>query len=156
MKILKWVVFVMLLTSIGCTRTARLYPINPLNSSAPVIVGKIHGGWRPAGDVSFTLAGGEVCRGRWNLVPLPNATHTASPSPLAPVWDQIYGSGYYTAHVLGTRYYAHAVVKGNRGTTLNLEFHQAATAITPDTNAIAGIVGVAKDSNNSVYKLTFD
>lgn len=149
-------VITVLLVSVSCTRTARLYPVNPINASAPVIVGKIHGGFRPTGDVSFTLAGGEICKGKWNLVPLPNATHAAAPSPLASLWDQVYGPGYYTAHVLGTRLYAQALVKGNRGTTLTLEFHQAVTATTPDTNAIAGIVGVAKDSNNNIYKLTFD
>lgn len=145
-----------LLICVGCTRTARLYPVNSINASAPVIVGKIHGGFRPTGDVSFMLAGGEVCKGKWDLVPLPNATHAASPSALAPIWDQVYGPGYYTAHVLGTRLYAQSLVKGNMGTSLTLEFHQAATATTPDTNAIAGVVGVAKDSSNNVYKLTFD
>ena len=58
--------------------------------------------------------------------------------------------------MLGTRLYAQALVKGTRGTILTLEFHQAVTATTPDTNAIAGVVGVAKDSNNNVLKLTFD
>src|SRR5438874_5359943 len=140
----KLLVFAALLTTIGCTRTARLYPIEPLNTSAPVIVGKIHGAMR-SGDISFTLADGEVCKGKWALVPLPSSTSKAAPSQLAPVWDQVYGSGYYLAHVLGTRMYAQALAKSSRGTTLTIEFHQSATATTPQTNAIAAIRGIAKD-----------
>jgi hypothetical protein len=155
MERLKWVLLAVLLATAGCTRTARLYPVEPLNTSAPVIVGKIHGAVR-SGDVSFTLADGEVCKGQWNLVPLPSSTSKAAPSLLAPIWDQVYGSGYYVAHVLGTRWYAQAVAKGSRGTTLSLEFHQSATATTPNTDAIAAVRGVAMDSNNRIYKLTLD
>jgi hypothetical protein len=152
---LKWFVFAILLASVACTRTARLYPVAPINASAPVIVGKIHGAFS-AGTVSFTLPDGEVCKGHWTLVPLPNSTGKNAPSELGPVWDQVYGSGYYLAHVVGTRLYARAAAVGNRGTTLYIEFHQSATAVAPNTNTVASIKGVAKDNSNNIFKLTFD
>jgi hypothetical protein len=72
------------------------------------------------------------------------------------VWDQVYGSGYYLAHVVGTRFYAKAEARGNRGTTLDMEFYQSATAETPDANSVNSIEGVARDNGNNRYKLTFD
>ncbi len=152
---LKWFVCAMLLASVACTRTARLYPVAPINASAPVIVGKIHGALQ-AGTVSFTLPDGEVCKGRWALVPLPSSTGKDTPSDLGPVWDQVYGSGYYLAHVVGTKLYARALAVGNRGTTLHIEFHRSSTAVARNTDAVDSIKGVAKDNSNNIFKLTFD
>jgi hypothetical protein len=155
MATLKWLLFATLLASVACTRTARLYPVAPANASAPVIVGKIHGAF-DAGTVSFSLPDGEVCKGRWTLVPLPNSTGKDAPSQLGPVWDQVYGPGYYLAHVVGTRLYARALAVGNRGTTFDIEFHQSATAVTPNANTVASVKGVARDNSNNIFKLTLD
>ncbi|MEI9977251.1 MAG: hypothetical protein WDO73_37480 [Ignavibacteriota bacterium] len=63
------------------------------------------------------------------------------------IWDQIYGEGYYTAHVLGAKLHAQALITGSRGSTLSVEFYR------PD--AIPQVQGVAKDSNGNTYKMTF-
>ena len=127
----------------------------PINAAGPVIVGKVQAALS-AGTVSFTLTDGEVCKGRWTLMQPPSPTANYAPSDLAPVWDQVYGSGYYLAHVVGTRFYAKAEARGNRGTTFDMEFYQSATAETPNANSVNSIKGVARDNSNNIYKLTFD
>jgi len=68
---------------------------------------------------------------------------------MQPVWDNIYGPGYYVSHVLGTQYYAQTVVTGNRGTTMNVEmFSQPG-----EKDGSPRIKGVAKDSRDNIYKL---
>jgi len=59
---------------------------------------------------------------------------------------------------VGTRFYGKAEAKGNRGSTLDMEFYQSATTETPNVkaNSVNSIIGIAKDNNNNVYKLTFD
>jgi len=108
-----------------------------------------------SGSVSFAWTDGEVCRGRWSLVQQTGANY--APSDIAPLWDQVYGSGHYLAHVVGTRFYGKAEAKGNRGNTLDMEFYQSATTETPNVKANSvSIIGIAKDNNNNVSKLTFD
>ena|ERR1039457_1179593 len=141
---------------VGCSATVRLYPVQgPLmsQSPAPVFTGKFTGVLN-AGGISFVLSNGELCQGRWTrMVPVKGSQGTQSaPPPASPdmpaLWDQIYGPGYYVSHVLGTRLHGQAVVTGNRGTVLTVEFYR------PD--AIPQIQGVAKDSNGNVYKMTFN
>lgn len=160
MGTMKWFVFPMLLASFGCmetfTRTARLYPAEPLSTSGhPVIVGKFQAALS-SGSVSFTLTDGEVCKGRWTLVQQTSANY--APSGIAPLWDQVYGSGYYLSHVVGTRFYGKAEARGNHGTTLDMEFYQSATSETPrlNANSVNSIIGVASDNRKNIYKLTFD
>jgi hypothetical protein len=69
---------------------------------------------------------------------------------MSPVWDSIYGPGFYVSRVLGARYYAQAVISGNRGTVLNVEMYRPVGG--PD-NDIGVIKGVAKDNKDNVYKL---
>jgi hypothetical protein len=141
---------------VGCSATARLYPVQgPLMSQAPVPVftGKFTGALN-AGNISFVLSNGEVCQGRWTrIVPVKGAQGTQSaPPPASPgmpaIWDQIYGPGYYVSHVLGMRLHGQASITGNRGTVLTVEFYR------PD--AVPEILGVAKDSNGNVFKMTFN
>jgi len=141
--------------TVGCGVTARLYPVQgPLMTQAPVPVysGKISG-LINAGSISFVLNNGETCQGRWNRIVLvkdPQGAQSA-PVPVSPdmpaIWDQIYGAGYYTAHVLGTALHAQASITGSRGTVLMVEFYRA--------NAAPQIYGVAKDSNGNIFKMTF-
>jgi hypothetical protein len=141
---------------VGCSATARLYPVQgPLMSQAPVPVftGKFTGALN-AGNISFVLSNGEVCQGRWTrIVPVKGAQGAQSaPPPASPgmpaIWDQIYGPGYYVSHVLGMRLHGQASITGNRGTVLTVEFYR------PD--AVPEILGVAKDSNGNVFKMTFN
>jgi hypothetical protein len=143
----------------GCSGTARFYPVQgPLSTQTPlpVLLGKFHG--LASGSISVTTTDGEVCKGHWVMVPraeVPKGASAASldPNPMAPVWDSVYGSGFYVAHVLGSRIYAQATVSGNRGTVMNLEMYESESH---GNDAIPGeIKGVAKDNKDNIYKLAF-
>jgi hypothetical protein len=151
--------FVVILTS-GCTATARLYPVQgPLSARTPppAIAVKFTGGVN-SGNVSLVSPDGEAASGHWARV----ATHSTGPTGIAPasapradgmpaLWDTIYGSGFFTAHVLGAGLYATAVISGKQGTVYNLEFYSA------DTNRKSvQIRGVAKDSAGNLYKVVFN
>ncbi len=59
-----------------------------------------------------------------------------------PLRDQIYGSGFYTAHVLGHEGWA--VLIGDKGTVMNVRIiYQAQPAI-----------GIAADNAGNIFKLT--
>jgi hypothetical protein len=146
---------------LGCSHTYRLYLVQgPLAAQTPslVLFAKVTGvegtaGAR-SGGVSVVLNDGEVCNGRWTLVPrvqVPKdatAAHAPATKGMSSVWDTVYGSGFYVSHIVGGRgFYAQAVVSGNRGTVLNMEIYGLGT---PAQN---GPIGVAKDSQDNVYKM---
>src|SRR5262249_8230725 len=134
----------------GCLTAlnARLYPIKgPLAAQvpAPVLAARI--ALRQNGEISLTLADGETATGRW-------VEGTANPSlnrEMAPIWDAIYGQGFYTSQVLRTQLYARATVSGNRGTVLNVEFFREVETHYRTTCFV--LSGVAKDNNGNIYKL---
>jgi hypothetical protein len=64
-------------------------------------------------------------------------------------WDQVFGPGYFVANVLGAQVVARAVLAGTKGTTLNVEFYD------PSPGHIQSVVGVARDNNGDLFKLTF-
>jgi hypothetical protein len=64
---------------------------------------------------------------------------------LASVWDSVYGTGHYVAHVLGSTSHFRADLKGSRGTTLIME-----TNVDPESPP----EGVAQDSNGDTFKVT--
>lgn len=131
----------------GCTAGVRLYPVQgPLSAQnpLPVYTGKISGGLTfDAGTVSLTVAG-ETFNGRWNRV------RPADVAPASSMWDAVYGSGYYIAHVVGDRNYARAAITGSKGTVLHVEFYQIAT----EENRVR-LFGVASDGKDNIYKIAF-
>jgi hypothetical protein len=146
-------------TLTGCA-TARLYPVQgPLSSQnpPPVYVAKFSGAFN-SGDLSVVLGGGEVCKGHWAQVPRPNTPQAATTAAaatgdnLSAEWDTVYGTGFYVAHVLGTRLYARAVLTGNRGTTLNVELYKPDKV---ENTSVSAIKGVAKDDKGNIYKVAF-
>ena len=143
---------------LGCTHTVRLYPVQgPLSAQTPlpVLFAKITGAVTP-GDISVVLSDGEVCKGHFVLIqpvqPPKNGTtaNVTASNGMAPVWDTVYGPGYYVSHVLGARYYAQAVVTGNRGTVFNVELYRSEQH---EENSVGIVRGVAKDNKDNVYKL---
>ena len=109
----------------GCTAAVRLYPVQgPLSVRTPVPVfsGRLTGILN-SGTASFVIGDGEV-------------------------WDTVYGSGYYVAHVLGATLYAEAAITGDRGTVLDVEFYRP----NPGGEEIR-ILGAARDSKDNIYKL---
>lgn len=143
----------------GCA-TARLYPVQgplSLQTPVPIYVAKFSGAF-DSGNLSVVLAEGEVCKGRWATVPRPTTSTDAAAATAVPAnnlsaeWDTVYGTGFYVAHVLGTRLYARAVLTGNRGTILNVELHKPDIV---ENTPVGAIKGVAKDDKGNIYKVAF-
>jgi len=131
----------------GCAVHAGLYPVGgPSEQASGAIPSvKITGPFN-SGNISVKLNDGEVCKGRWNRITATSA------NALAPVWDTVYGQGFYVAHVLGTSLYAQSVLTGNRGTTLTIEMYRRESG---DPNHITPLQGVAKDNHGNIYKLAY-
>jgi hypothetical protein len=104
----------------------------------------------PAANASATSASATNA-----VLTLASAPPDSGPSSVAEgmpaAWDAVYGQGYYVAHVLGQRLYAHALVMGNQGTILNVEFYR----VYQSQNEPGQIHGVAKDNKGDVFKLAF-
>jgi hypothetical protein len=148
---------------VGCSATARFYPVQgPLSSQTPlpVPVAKVTFGVNP-GNISVVLGDGEVCKGRWAVVPrgqVPKgaaAANALTAIGMQPEWDTVYGPGFYVAHVLGTKYYAQVMATGNRGTVLNVEMYRPEN-VEEHGNLIAAVKGVAKDNKDNIYKLVLE
>jgi hypothetical protein len=69
---------------------------------------------------------------------------------MSPVWDAVYGPGFFVSRVLGARLYVRTVATGNRSTVLNVEMYR------PDIQMnLSTIKGVAQDNRGNVYKVVF-
>jgi hypothetical protein len=141
----------------GCMSNLRFYPVEgTLAEKTPplVLVAKMTG--LNSGNMSLKLADGEVCKGRWAQVKLPDTrdsgTSKVPSSPeMAAIWDKIYGQGFYVSNVLGTRHFAQATMKGLKGTQVDLEM--TAREGPGANDPLHDIKGVAKDSRGNVYKV---
>ena len=157
----KYFIFLLLCVSAisGCTATARFYPVQgPLSRQTPmpVLVGKFNDGLK-SGSMSVRLSADELCKGTWALVQRPSSSTAASVASstttnLASEWDIVYGPGFYTAHVLGSRLYGRAQLTGNQGTTLTVEIFKPDTG---ENNTPSAVRGVAQDNKDNIYKVTF-
>lgn len=153
-------VSVVLFLLLGCSAPLRFYPVQGTLASrnpVPVLSGKLTVHASRSGDITVVMTDGEVCKGRWQLVrpQQSSAGATASVPPetsaMSPLWDQIYGPGYYVAHVLGSNRYLHAVVTGNKGTVFQVELF--APAGEPEHTGNPDVKGVAKDNKDNLYKV---
>jgi hypothetical protein len=64
------------------------------------------------------------------------------------VWDAVYGSGYYTANVLGTPLHVRSTLTGSKGTTLDVEMYRRDVP-----EQLTEIHGVAQDNRGDIYKI---
>ena len=89
-------------TLVGCSHTARLYPVQGALSAQtplPVLVAKITTGALKPKDISVVLSDGEVCKGHWVIVPqaqISKGANTESAPPMngmSLVWDTFMGQG---------------------------------------------------------------
>ncbi len=126
----------------------HLYPVEgALASQTPAPIYQVTiNGIGDSGTMSATLPDGEVCRGSWAPVP----QNDPSAAKFSADWDRVYGPGFFVANVLGNSAIVRAVLVGNKGTTLNVEFH-AITAGAPTNN----VKGIGVDNNGNIFKLTF-
>src|SRR5262249_42858416 len=139
----------------GCYANARFYPVKgPLAQQAPLpVFTATVSGVGKTGDISLVLVDGETGQGHWSMVaPVQAAngnvtSNTSATSSMASLWDTIYGPGYYVSHVLGTRLYAEAVVTGDHGTVLNVEFYREEREHQEGNSHV--LKGVAKDNKDN-------
>jgi hypothetical protein len=64
-------------------------------------------------------------------------------------WDDVYGSGYFVAHVLGKRTFARAVLTCTDAEKLNLEF------LVVKPGEPSSTIGVVSDGAGNIFKLSF-
>ncbi|HKW88681.1 MAG TPA: hypothetical protein VJN21_07985 [Candidatus Acidoferrales bacterium] len=130
----------------GCYQRLGLYEVGGSSTAqtpGPVPEMGVTGEFT-TGTATVRVNDGEVCKGQWRQV------QTSADNPMASVWDEIYGQGYYVAHVLGETLYAEAVLKGNRGTTLTVEMYRPTSG---DADRITPIRGIAKDNHGNIFKV---
>lgn len=130
-----------LLLLVACA-TLHLYPVKgPLTDqkSVSVITAKITG--LNSGTISFSLPTGETCEGPWKRIPPGQVDNE-----LSPIWDSVYGAGYYVANVLGSTLHGTAIIAGSKGTIFHLGFYR-------DTVKASPLLGVAKDDSGNIYKV---
>lgn len=138
----------MLLLCSGCLPMSAPFHLHPVvdggaDPSPIPCRAKLHFGWQTHSFVA-TLPSGEVCRGQCKA-PI---GHVTSPDrDMAPLWDKVYGPHFFNAHVMGSRGHQRVVLKGERGSTVRLEFHQV-----PGQEE-GRVQGVAIDQAQRLYKI---
>jgi hypothetical protein len=103
-----------------------------------------------SGSISVVLDNGEICKGPWAFVsktPPGTSAIVLTPIDMAADWDSVYGTGYFAAHVLGTKLYARATLTGTMGTVLRAEFSN-------ENNTRGNTKGVAEDNKGNVFKVS--
>ncbi len=95
-----------------------------------------------SGSISFQLPSGESCKGAWEPI-----SQDQTYSNLASHWDVVYGDGYFTKHVLGSKWRGKSKISGDKGSEFQLEFYRGAAKDSP-------LLGIAKDTAGNVYKVT--
>jgi len=153
MKLSVLSVFAMTILLSGCILSVPggFSPVRgPLSKQSPIPTYAATMSGLFSGSISVTLDNSEVCKGPWALVPTtaPGASATAiAPFDMAADWDSVYGSGYFTAHVLGSKDYARATLTGNHGTVLHVEFNN-------ENDTRGNTKGVAADNKGNVFKVS--
>lgn len=97
------------------------------------------------GTLTATLENNESCSGTW----LQLKDTDSSAGQMSAQWDQVYGPGFFVAHVLGSGALIHGTLACKQGTTLNAEFFRT------NPGSLGGSQGVALDSKGNLYKVTF-
>ncbi len=157
--------FVLALLSVciiaGCTPAIgqRLYPVaGPAATQAapPLFTAKVQNYMGKSGIMTLVQGDGETFRGPWSIVTAtfyndktPGTPASFPPqSNLAFAWDIVYGEGYYISTILGSQQIGQAVVTGDKGTVLQIEFHREQLGVPEDNH-----FGVAVDNKGNIYKV---
>jgi hypothetical protein len=126
----------------------HLYPVQgPLSkeSTPPVYTATLNGGVLPSGSITVHLAPGISCPGDWKAVSRDDPTARQ----MSVEWDEVYGSGYFVANVLGKRTFARSVLTCTNTEKLDLEF------LVVEPGNPSSIVGVVSDGTGNIFKLSF-
>jgi hypothetical protein len=126
----------------------HLYPVQgPLAGATPPPIYRLTmNGIYDSGTLAATLPDGEKCAGNWSAI----SPNDPKARQMSAAWDSVYGAGFFVRHVLGSRVFARAVLTGNRGTILNVQFYD------PKPGDVAAVVGVANDNSGNLFKLTME
>ncbi len=131
-----------LLALLGCYRPPRLYfhPVQgPRAGQALALPARTTG--LAYGEIRVQLPEDETCVGAWSEIPVGQTEEG-----LASAWDEVYGTGFYRAQVLGSPWRGRATLTGSHGTIFHLELHREAVAG-------ARLRGVARDNRQNLYKI---
>jgi hypothetical protein len=126
----------------------HLYPVQgPLSkvSTPPIYTATLNGGVLPSGSITVHLAAGITCPGDWKAISRDDPTARQ----MSVEWDEVYGSGYFVANVLGKRTFARAVLTCTDAEKLNLEF------LVVEPGKASSTIGVVSDGMGNVFKLSF-
>lgn len=102
------------------------------------------------GTVSATLDSGEVCQGSLEKIPLDDPSSRSMQDD----WDLVYGPGFFVSQILGKKR-PRATLIGTHGTHLNVEMFNPALYSGSPGGSLHSIIGVARDDQGTVYKVTF-
>jgi hypothetical protein len=126
----------------------HLYPVQgPLSkeSTPPIYAVTLNGSFLPSGSVTVHIAPGITCPGDWKAISQDDPTARQ----MSAQWDDVYGSGYFVANVLGKRTFARAVLTCTNAAKLNLEF------LVVEPGKPSSTVGVVSDGMGNIFKLSF-
>jgi len=120
-----------------------LYPVKgPIIAQSPNVAITGFSTGIMSGSISFQLPSGETCKGAWKPIP-----QTQTDTSLASHWDLVYGEGYFTKHVLGSKSRGKANIYGDKGSEFQLEFCRGVAQNAP-------LLGIATDTAGNIYKVT--
>jgi hypothetical protein len=126
----------------------HLYPVRgPLSrvNAPPVYLVSLSGSFLPHGSITVHLAAGVNCPGDWKAV----SRDDPSARQMSAEWDEVYGSGYFVANVLGKRTFARTALTCGDGEKLDLEF------LVVEPGHVSSTIGVVRDDKGNVFKLSF-
>lgn len=125
----------------------RVYPVQgPLSKEiTPPIYTATLSGADSSGTITVHLAPGITCPGEWK----PVSPDDPTARQMSVEWDEVYGSGYFVANVLGKRTFARATLMCTDAEKLNLEFHVGQAGRPSST------FGVVSDGKGNIFKLSF-
>lgn len=95
-----------------------------------------------SGEIAVTLPSDGSCTGRWSLLGSQQQSFD-----LSSAWDQVYGAGYYTAHVLGVREFVRTTLSCTGGTVIRMEASN-------EKNTQGNTRGVAEDDRGNLFKVS--
>jgi hypothetical protein len=126
----------------------HLYPVQgPLSkeNTPPIYTAALSGGILPSGSITVHIAAGITCPGDWKAVSRDDPTARQ----MSVEWDEVYGSGYFVANVLGQRTFARSALTCSNAEKLNLEF------LVVEPGKPSSIIGVVSDGTGNIFKLSF-
>lgn len=127
----------------GCAVTGSFSPVSgPLAELKPTPSYPARMTGVVSGRITVSLPGEGSCTGPWSLLGSQQQSFDLSAD-----WDQVYGAGYHTAHVLGVREFVRTTLKCTSGTVIRTE-------LSNESNTRGNTWGVAEDDYGNAFKVS--